>query len=106
MDRFAAFCNGLGVDLLRSALIWRSFLQRSATVWGSICCILEGFGGRFAVFCIDLGSFCCVPHRSGVVLLRSASIWGSFCCVLQRSGGRFVAFCVDLGILLLRSATV
>ena len=52
--------------------------------------------GRFAVFCIDLGSFCGVLHGFGVVLQCSATIWcrfaafcndlGPFCAVLQRFG--------------------
>ena len=60
-------------------------LRRSATIYG-----------RFAAFCNDLGSFCCVLQRFGFVLLRSATIWvrfaafcndlGSFCAVLQRFG--------------------
>ena len=63
--------------------------------------------GRFAASCIDLGLFCCVLQRFGVVLLRSAMIWGSFLafcsdlvqffCVLQRFGGSFAAFCSDFG---------
>ena len=46
-------------------------------VYQEICC-------RFAAFYIDLGSFFCVLHRFGVLLLRSASI-----------RGRSVAFRID-----------
>ena len=41
--------------------------MRSATMWV-----------RFAAFCINLGSCCCVLQRFGVVLRRPAVIWCPF----------------------------
>ena len=72
-------------------------LLYSALIWGSFFCILQRFGGRFAMFCKALGGrFAALYNDLGVVLLRSVTVWGVV----------FAAFCIDLGVVLLRSATI
>ena len=96
-------------------------MRRSATIWG-----------RFAAFCNDLGAFCSVLQRFGVVLWRSASIGGrfavfcvnleTFCCVLKHPAPPAVrsrsispvrgpsiaapSFCMNFGVVLRSSATI
>ena len=59
-------------------------------------------GGRFAAFGINLGSFCGVLQRFGVVLRRSAMIWGRFAafCI---NWGSFCGVLREFGVVLLRS---
>ena len=51
--------------MLRSALVWGRFAPFCMNL-ESFCCVLHLMWGRFAAFCLNLGSFCCVLHRFGV----------------------------------------